>query len=752
MDKFKKMNPAKVRGFSQLKTLVGGIIYFIFGFIISVADFPMSTHPLGVALLSCAPKENGRLAFYNDFSFYMLCGGSILSTLTYTQNGIIYFTMYCALFFIRLALTSGRFNETRAVKMALALTSALCIGFVGGAINGFGLWEILGVLILSVCAPIFACLFDGSSNCETSPVFIQAAWGALLFALLYGMRTVHIFSFSLTLTISALFTLAAARKKGALYGALMGVVCGMAGENFVLPPVLGILGFTAGIFFEYSDIFAILAAYVGAICYGIYCIGFDAVGYLAPEFLIAVSTFIPVKSFILPEPSVPYAQTSQEQFCNSSESNLQLIKMSEAFSALSEIALDSEKCAKPDKNECLFFVKRAFEEVCGSCVMNGICRMSDEMVRESIKNKLGILLYEGGLGENDATHKLLSKCRYGDKITSSCLKRYGRASGEHKLPTRSRMLSGEYSTVSKLLRSTAQTRKNSTLLPNSFNLKRALEELKISYKTFDIKGTRRTVIDVIGVSSPSIDVSSDKIRYQIEKEMGFPVSCPEFYVKGNTEIMRVERCPSISLEYAKAACTKSGEQRNGDSITVFENDDDCFYSLICDGMGSGRDAAHASAVAAKFMEKLISSSSPEDISIEMLNNFLISKDNECFSTIDLLEIDKLEATASFIKAGAAPAFIIRKGKLHKISSNTPPAGILYNMTAEKTTMKLEKHDIIVMLSDGIIENGDLAPRLMELLTYGLEGAPNDMANRIISDACQQNGRRDDMSVAVMRIA
>lgn len=737
-----------------MKKLFGGFAYFVCGFIISFSQFPLYARPLGVALLASCTRGNAKLRLYTDFAFFMLCGGITAASLTYEKNGILYFSMYCALFLIRFALTGGKFNESRAVKMALSLTSSLCIGFVGGAINGFGLWEILGILVLAICAPIFACLFDGISDAEESPIVRTAGVGAFLFAILYGIKSVHIFSFSFSLVVSAFITLCVAKKKGALYGALCGLVCGIAGENFILPPVLGILGFSAGIFFEYSDIFSLLIAYVGAICYGIYCTGFDAVGYLAPEFLIACAAFFPLKNLFKPMPSLPAACDMQygADTLDDAENDQRLVKISDAFSALSEIALDVENPTFPDKSECLHFVKRSFEKNCADCIMREMCEFRGEAQGGALKSSLAELLYEKRLSAANLPAEFGAKCRKSAEIESDLAEKCRAAAPSRRLPTRDKFLSGEYNTVAKLFRSTASRREKPHVLTDGFRLKRALDDLKISYKNFEIKGSRRATVDIVGVTSADIEHSSEKIRAEIEKECGFSVTLPDFFVRDSLEVMRVVRRPSVSLEYAKAAKPKSGEQHNGDCISVFENDDDCFFSLICDGMGSGRDAAAASRTASGFIEKLIASSSPEEITIEMLNNFLISKENECFSTIDLLEIDKLESTASFIKAGAAPSFVIRGGKLHKISSDTPPAGVLYSMTAEKTVMKIQRNDIIVMLSDGILENGELAPWLMELLTYELDGSPDDMAKKIISDAVEKCGRSDDMSVAVMRIA
>ena len=89
MDKFKEINFEKFKSASQLRRLLGGIVYFLLGFIVSFAEFPLSVHPLGVALSACASKKNSRLKMYSDFSFYMLFAGNVIASLTYKENGIL---------------------------------------------------------------------------------------------------------------------------------------------------------------------------------------------------------------------------------------------------------------------------------------------------------------------------------------------------------------------------------------------------------------------------------------------------------------------------------------------------------------------------------------------------------------------------------------------------------------------------------------------------------------------------------------
>ncbi|MBQ9940652.1 MAG: SpoIIE family protein phosphatase [Clostridia bacterium] len=752
MDNPKKISLQNFRTLSQLRKLLYGILFFTFGFVISYAPFPLSVHPTGLSLMVFAPKKCPNFPVYSSFSFYSLCAGCLSATLAYKQDGIIYFTMYCAVFLIRLALTGGKFNESVVIKVSLSLICALCIGLVGASLSGFNIWKIFGILTLSLCTPAFTYFFEGISDRSASGILFDTACYAFVFSFLYGIRSVKFFSFSLPIIICGILTLYTAKKKGAMHGALMGLACGLAQDNFFLPPVISIMGFVGGLFFRHSDTVSILTSYVASICYGIYCAGFDAVGIMAPELLASCAAFFGIKNFITPDPYV--SGKSDDTTRDSEETTEKLTKISDAFSALSEISMQSEKSDVPDRSECDYFVKRAFEQTCSECVMKHVCEVSGERNSRSLRRKISNALYDRRLASGEYRDIESGKCCHSDKIISSAMEKYNSALSTHTKNSKGQLISGEYNTVAKLLKITANTptEKTSPPLPEAFRIKRALENMNISYRRLEVRGNRNVIIRVCGISAAEIHMSSQRIKGEIEKECGFSVELPEFFTENAEEIMQITRCGMFSPEYSRCTLPKQGEQINGDYLTVFENEDNKFYSLICDGMGSGREAANASKTAAGFIEKLLFSGSPEDITIEMLNNYLISKENECFSTIDLLEIDKLDGTASFVKAGAAPSFIVRGSKLHKISSYTPPAGILHCMNAEKTTMKLQKNDIIVMLSDGILENGDIGTWLMEFLTYKLEGTSSEMAEKIVSSACEAKGRSDDMSVAVIKIS
>jgi serine phosphatase RsbU (regulator of sigma subunit) len=192
---------------------------------------------------------------------------------------------------------------------------------------------------------------------------------------------------------------------------------------------------------------------------------------------------------------------------------------------------------------------------------------------------------------------------------------------------------------------------------------------------------------------------------------------------------------------------------NGDSVSVFEGSDGYQYGLISDGMGSGKNAALSSRLTILLMEKLLSAGNQKDLTLEMLNSLLISKSDECFASVDLFEADLITGKASFIKAGAAPSFVVRGGRLFKIQSSTVPAGIIGNINSEQTKFDIEEGDYILMLSDGIISTFEEGTWLLDLLSSEMNlRDPKTLLNGILTEAAHKNNRKDDMSVLFLKIA
>jgi len=72
--------------------------------------------------------------------------------------------------------------------------------------------------------------------------------------------------------------------------------------------------------------------------------------------------------------------------------------------------------------------------------------------------------------------------------------------------------------------------------------------------------------------------------------------------------------------------------------------------------------------------------------------------------IDIAILNERTGLCEFVKAGAAPSFILRNGEIYEIGSSTLPIGILEDVSSGKSRCQLKDGDVIIMISDGYICN------------------------------------------------
>ena len=151
-----------------------------------------------------------------------------------------------------------------------------------------------------------------------------------------------------------------------------------------------------------------------------------------------------------------------------------------------------------------------------------------------------------------------------------------------------------------------------------------------------------------------------------------------------------------------------------------------------------------SRLAALYLEKIIGAGGDMNSALMLLGDTLSSSPGETFTTVDILEADRVLARGKIVKAGAAPSFLLRGGKQYVIRSKTPPLGIIKEVTPKQTAFNLRKGDIILMASDGV----DVSPSAIQK-TF-LSGKDLRSAAAALTDLSRKNGFDDDMSVCAVR--
>ena len=220
-----------------------------------------------------------------------------------------------------------------------------------------------------------------------------------------------------------------------------------------------------------------------------------------------------------------------------------------------------------------------------------------------------------------------------------------------------------------------------------------------------------------------------------------------------------EQAPKYHVATHVARKCKEGEKYNGDSYVHSKLNDGTYMSIISDGMGSGPQAGRESGAAVDIIKKYTDAGFSKVMAINAVNSIMSMKfsEEEKFSTVDLSSIDLYNGEMQFMKVGAVPSFIKSNNNIDVIKSKTLPIGVLDKVDIEIQNRKVKNGDIIVMVSDGVLDyNDDNIGKTNWIINYlknNNSNDPKEISHGLINEAIKLSGYKvkDDMTVLVSKV-
>jgi hypothetical protein len=695
----------------NVKKRLGELLWGVFALSLSLSEAKCGVYPFGLALL-CG---------YNGTLFPVFAGvfaaGFILG-----ENGLHYSLLAMVAFGIRWLGARKDKGNSLWIKLTAAFIVTLALGLKEFTLRNVLFESAARAGSVFSILPLFTLLF--SLDLKQKRITREISALGWVYAIVKAASVWAVGVFKPQLAAGGLITLYFARES-AFFGGMCGFAAGMA-AGIIYMPVLGIAGLAYGIFCDEMRRFALFFASSLSISSGVYLASLSGA---FPEFIWALAGFF-IFGIVRPRlKPVLKEQTGKKDKART------LKKLSAAFSTLSEVFYVEN--LPPQKSDISAALKTSLFSLCDKCRHCGArCSLDKyDMVNHLTEISCG---NEDGLPDHFARFCPNSDLLVGRALSLGKVKR---SEGERE----ARLLTEGYNSIARLLCTAGEKEEEEGINNRELSKKAAevLKKLSIPYTFVCVRGMRALNVSVYGTDMAKINCSGAEIRENLSKVLGKNLSLPEFINRENGFEMILRTIPAVRLEYAKAESSKAGEPVSGDTIVTFESDSLMFYSLLADGMGSGRDAAYSSRLAALFLEKLITAGGDKKEALCMLNKLLLVKKNEVYTTIDLLEIDRLSGAACLIKAGAAPTYLYRDGKCYKLESSSPPAGVIEDLKVTQTSLNLKKGDMLVMVTDGVV------PKDGNLYLPKDKKTASACAAAILEER-KEFACRDDMSVCVIR--
>lgn len=684
------------------------------------------------------------------------------------------------------------FCESLHIRAFCAATGGLLCGLFLLIESNFSFYSLCATFTLTLLSPLLTLALGGVICKEHSrrEWYRLLSLGVVVFLCVWGSAKESFLGMPVAPIAALLLTLCVCAAKGLPLGLCAAAICGLAFDILYLPLLL----LSALLFSLVSAVKknAGLPVVCGLLVVWCYYIGGES-GLISvlPPMLLSIPLYMLVDKYRDMMLS-PYGKAS-EQVCGvyfaeavTEKTKNQIVKerldaLSEAFSSMSETFYDlCDKYRRPDLLGIKKITESGFEKHCEGCRNREGCWGGDYSSTLDTMRLISAALHEkGSVNIEELPEKFSTGCLRCEKIVDEVNRSIADTTEEILREKAKNIFSASCDDLTAILKDALDSD------PEEYEC-----DIEAAERVYDylcscgiksggavVWGKRRGSVVVKGVSLSSLDGErSAKICRDISEIVGRPLGEPTFEVGRDGCVMLLRARPEIKVYCAHGSLPKSRYGKDelyidpfdapcGDLTESFITDSSYFYSLISDGMGSGGEAAFTAGVCGMFIEKMLCAGNRADVTLRMLNNVIRSEnlgfESECSATVDLLELDLMSGSASFIKSGAAPTYIGRAGTVYKVSSRTMPVGIIKDADAKVNKFDVKRGDIIIMISDGICQGGEDCPWLVELLCSYMasnkdveqEGGQicEELRGRILDEAVAAHsgdGEIDDISVSV----
>ena len=218
-------------------------------------------------------------------------------------------------------------------------------------------------------------------------------------------------------------------------------------------------------------------------------------------------------------------------------------------------------------------------------------------------------------------------------------------------------------------------------------------------------------------------------------------------------VVNLKTAPAYDITFGISQATKGESDVSGDTFSLTRLDNDKYLVCLCDGMGSDDNAFETSSTAIGLIENFYKAGYDSSIIIPSVNKLLNLGRSDVFSAIDICVVDLKSAITDMIKLGACVGFIKQEETTTIVESGALPIGILEEVKPKITKTALNSGDMIVLVSDGIVDAFGEEEKIKNYITKNTTTNPQTLADNILQTAKEfnKNFPKDDMTVLVGKI-
>lgn len=741
------------------------------------------------------------------------------TTIKFGGNGLLFYILTLLIFLAFVLIKRPKEEEERNEKIRVGIQMSLAVFVVQTVkmlFNGFLVYDLAYNIMFSLVTYILYKVFVNAivvfSEAGIKKVFsIEEVMGsALLLAIAVNcLENLSIFGYSIRNILSILIVLVMGWKNGMLVGATTGITIGtvmgiLNGQDPTMLSAYAISGLVAGLLNKLGKIGVIIGFIIGNIILSYVANGNTIEVIKFQEILIAALGLLAVpKSYKLDISTIEnneklLPETTTRTLEENKDTIHKLSKMSDTISQMAKEYEDAAASIVTDEE--LEQQERANREIFEEELFANLEGKEDNLLYDDLaSNNEGILdeIFEIMLKKDVITRKEIvqifanynnyimgfsTDSKEDEYVAQNDIDEVVRAINssyriskinfvwKKKLDEKKKTMSTQLNSVSEALSNLANqitTEEQDPYKEEKEEIKALLKDKEINLKDITIKQEEsgKYIVSLYTGVCESIDGKDcgiKKISRILSKVLHEKMTIQKqkcgLRADDDTCMYKFTSEDKFGVQVGIAKSKKADSIISGDTTTQTKLEDGKYLLAISDGMGSGPEARKSSKIAIKMLERLLTSGFNKDTALKLINTTISDNtDEDMYATLDVNILDLYKGEMNFIKNGACPTFIKRRGKVEILKSIALPTGILDNIDLIEYNYELQDGDIIVMCSDGVLDsNKDYLNKELWIEEI-LEEVETDDSQRI-ADILLNEARdndfgkeKDDMTVIVCKI-
>ncbi|MDI3279837.1 MAG: stage II sporulation protein E [Bacillota bacterium] len=672
------------------------------------------------------------------------------------------------------------------VSLAVAAAGSFSTALRGAWSGGEGIFILLEAVVAGALTALLSHLFTLRRDLLLRRGLSRPEAGAILLVLgvaVQGLAGWELFSYPLSDLAVRWLTVCAAWIAGSGAGAAAGVVLGstsalLSGTSFYSLPVYGFLGVLSGLFNDRGR-----PGVLGGVALAVALLAYQSAD--LPQLLHLLKGAALLSLLILATPSwrvkelarlVPgtaerQAQERVQQKRLQERVASRLHDFSRIFEELAGSFGQVSAAVFPERPNASVLLNAIIERACGPCERAKSCwEGSFYSTYRDLLDLLTLAEVGGGASLLDVPPRLRLRCSSPHKVVTATnylldVYRINNA-WERRLAESREIVSGQLRGVAQMMKELASRAQVELRfrydLEGRLAMALAAEKIPVEHIAIAERGESRLVVEVLRSRCAEKHDCTTRLGAVLSRVLGRPYSLHSHRcgwssaTGGCTFVFWPSREYEIVTRVASLAGSKGGVC--GDNHALIELSEGRVAILLSDGMGTGSRAAWESSTTVSVLKRLLQAGFDCEFAVKTVNSILLLRSpEESFATVDLLVLNLYSGEAEFVKVGAVATYIKRGRQIMTIDCRSLPIGILTSIEAEVTRRLLRPGDLVVMVTDGVLESGLQQHHEGDWVVGALERLETDDPQVVALELLEQakarvaGNARDDMTVVVTRL-